>query len=136
MQEGQKKSAERKRDKRVSRQGERPREIRERQRLSKWATSDRLALHQKGGAWGGLLGRAREQLTHRCLAPASPLIYCPKFHGDFSTCFSGSEMPSPFSFWIQSMRKTLEIDFGGPTRKAHQLLLLESTNKNLRSSNV
>ena len=47
-------------------------------------------------------------------APASALIYCPKFHGDFSTCFSGSEMPSPFSFWIQSMRKTLEIDFGGP----------------------
>lgn len=128
MQEGQKKSAERKRDKRVSGQGERGREIRERQRLSKWATSGSLALHQKGGAWGA----AHSHVP----APASVLIYCPKFHGDFSTCFSGSEMPSPLSFRIQSMRKTLEIDFGGPTSKAHQLLLLESTNRNLRSSNV
>lgn len=98
VQEGQEKSAERERDKRVSGQGERPREIRKRQRLSTWATWGRLALHQKGGAWGGLLGRAPRAAHSRVPAPASALIYCPKFHGDFSTCFSGSEIPSPFYF--------------------------------------
>ena len=46
-------------------------------------------------------------------APVSVLIYCPEFPGDFSKCFSGNEMKSPFYFRIRSMRKTLEIDFLG-----------------------
>ena len=73
VREGQKKSAERKRDKRVSGRGEGPREIRMRQRLSTWATWGRLAPHQKGGAWGGLLGSPRAAHS-RVPAPASALI--------------------------------------------------------------